>query len=79
MLNQNDYQRNSAAYQNLKGAIASNYPKGWLIGIGNEEIIAAAANFSALQTELRARGVDPRNVLVVEAGVDYPEFVNILL
>jgi hypothetical protein len=47
------------------------------VGIADEQVVGAAADFRTLERELRAQGRDPRTVLVVEAGVDYPERVTI--
>ncbi|MCI0638970.1 MAG: hypothetical protein L0Y72_31785 [Gemmataceae bacterium] len=69
---------NQSAYRRLKETINQTYPKGWFVGIAGEQIIGAAESFPELERSLRARGKDPRTVLVVEAGVDVPEFVTIL-
>ncbi len=75
--NNAEYERNSAAYGRVKEAISRSYPHGWFVGIADEQIVGAAADFRALESILRAQGRDPRRVLVVQAGVDYPEYVNI--
>jgi hypothetical protein len=72
-----EYERNSAAYSRLKETISQNYPHGWFVGIADEQVAGAAADFRALEVLLRALGRDPRRVLVVQAGVDYPEYVTI--
>jgi len=72
-----EYERNSAAYSRLKETIARTYPHGWFVGIADEHIIGAAADFRGLESLLRTQGIDPRRVLVVQAGVDYPEYVTI--
>jgi hypothetical protein len=74
-----EYERNSAAYRRIKVVIKATYPHGWFVGIADEQIIDAAASFRELETQLRTRGRDTRNVLVVEAGVDYPEYASIFI
>jgi hypothetical protein len=49
------------------------------VGIADEQVVGAAANFGELKTLLRSQGRDPRDVLVVEAGVDYPEYATIFV
>jgi hypothetical protein len=72
-----EYERNSAAYSRLKETISRTYPHGWFVGIADEQVVGAAADFRALESILHAQGKDPRRVLVVQAGVDYPEYVTI--
>lgn len=72
-----EYERNSAAYGRLKESISRTYPPGWFVGIADEHVIGAAADFRALESLLRTQGKDPRRVLVVQAGVDYPDYVTI--
>jgi hypothetical protein len=63
----------------MKAAIDKNYPQGWFVAIADDQVIGAAADFHSLEGILRERGADPRNTLVVEAGVDYPEHVTIFV
>ena len=72
-----EYERNNAAYGRLKGTISQTYPHGWFVGIADEQVVGAAADFRTLESLLRDQGKDPRRVLVVQAGVDYPEYVTI--
>lgn len=72
-----EYERNSAAYSRFKETISRTYPHGWFIGIADEQVVGAAADFRALESLLRTQGRDPRRVLVVQAGVDYPEYATI--
>jgi len=74
-----EYERNYVAYRRLKDNISKSYPSGWFVGIADDHVIAAAADFAGLEKLLRAQGKDPRNVLVVQAGVDYPDYVTIFL
>jgi len=68
---------NNAAYQRLKESIRESYPLGWFVAIAQDRIVAASANFRELKDLLRAEGFDPRDVLIAEAGANYPEFVDI--
>ncbi|MGH7174530.1 MAG: hypothetical protein ACRELF_09545 [Gemmataceae bacterium] len=72
-----EYERNNAAYRRLKETISRTYPHNWFVGIADEQVVGAAADFRALESLLRTQGKDPRRVLVVQAGVDYPEYVTI--
>lgn len=72
-----EYQRNSAVYARLKATISQTYPHGWFVGIAEEQVVGAAADFRALESLLRDQGKDPRRVLVVQVGIDYPEYVTI--
>jgi hypothetical protein len=72
-----DRQRNDEAYGRLKETISRSYPHGWFVGIADDQVVGAAADFRALESKLRAQGNDPRQVLVVQAGVDYPDYVTI--
>ncbi len=69
--NDEERERNQASYRRLKETIGTTYPHGWFVGIADDQIVAAAADFRTLETNLRSQGKDPRRVLVVEAGVDY--------
>jgi len=67
-----------AAYRRLKGTIDEKYPRGSFVAI-DDGVIAAAPDFGSLEQSLLASGRDPREVLVVEAGVEYPEYVTIFV
>lgn len=72
-----EYERNSAAYGRLKQSISQSYPHGWFVGIAEEQVVGAAADFRALESLLLDQGKDPRQVLVVQAGMDYPDYITI--
>lgn len=67
----------NAAYQRLKETIRQTYPQGWFVAIVLDRIVAASADFRELKQLVHAEGFDPRNALIVEAGANDPEFVNI--
>jgi len=70
---------NEAAYHQLKDTIAKTYPHGRFVAISSGEIVADAESIRKLHGLLLERGYAPSEVLAVEAGVDYPEFLMILL
>jgi hypothetical protein len=70
---------NDATYRRLKDTIQQTYPRGWFVGIADDQVVGAAADFRELEGLLRSRGRDPRTVLVVQAGVDYPKPVTIFV
>jgi hypothetical protein len=72
-----EYELSSVAYGRLKESMFQTYPHGWFVGIADEQVVGAAADFLALESLLRNQGRDPRRVLVVQAGVDYPEYITI--
>jgi hypothetical protein len=74
---QQAYERNAATFRWLRESIKETYPQGWFVAIADDQIIGAAADFRELKRRLQAAGKDPRRALVVEAGVDYPEYVTI--
>ena len=67
----------NAAYQTLKEKIRQTYPHGYFVSIAQNRIVAATADFRKLKGLVRAEGFDLRNVLIVEAGVSYPDFVSL--
>ena len=68
-----DCAANHAAYRRLKGSIARAYESGRFVAIAGGRIVADADDFNELRTRLTALGKDSPDVLVVQAGVDYPE------
>ncbi|HUY36369.1 MAG TPA: hypothetical protein VMV69_26765 [Pirellulales bacterium] len=72
-------ERDNTALRQMKKTIDEIHPRGWFVAIADDQIVAAAADFHELEGVLRAQGKDPRSILVVEAGVDYPEYVTIFV
>jgi hypothetical protein len=64
---------NNATYWKLRPTIDQTYPKGWAVAIDGGRIIADARTFEELETLLAAQGADSREVLVAEAGFEYPQ------
>jgi len=73
-----DRQLNQAAYRRLRTTIDQTYPKGRYVAIHQGHIIADAASSDELRRHLVTEGLDPTQILFVQAGVDYPEFAFIL-
>ena len=72
-------QKNQAAYRQMKQELAERYPAGWFVAIDDGEVVADAARFLELNAALAAIGKDRPDVMVVQAGVNYPDKVFILL
>jgi hypothetical protein len=72
-------QENQAAFRRLKPVIDRSYPPERFVAIEGGQVIADAASLDELTLALKALGQDSADVLVVQAGVDYPEFVHILI
>lgn len=69
---------NQAAYKRLRGEIDLNYPKGRFIGFADGKVVADAESFEAIDTKLNELGFEPLKTMVVVAGDDMPEYVDIL-
>jgi hypothetical protein len=65
-------EENNAAYWRLRTMIDQTYPKGWAVAIDGGRVIAHARTLEELEVALIARGADSREVLVAEAGFEYP-------
>ncbi len=72
-------EQNHAAFRSLKPTIDQTYPRGRYIAIDGGRIVADAGSFTELTDVLKATGKDSPEVLVVQAGVDYPEYAFILV
>lgn len=72
-----DRQLNQAAYRQLSGFIQKTYPHGRFLAIAEGKIVADAARFDELNSLLLQMGNQSPDVLVVQAGVDYPDAVTI--
>ena len=71
-------QLNQTAYRRLEKQIEETYPHGQFVAIAGGEIVGDASDFMTLYNALKAGGRDPREVLIVQAGHEYPENVVIL-
>lgn len=77
MLSQ-EYLSNNAAFRRMEQEIKRAYPHGHFVAITDEKIVGDSAEFMALRNALIAGGRDPRRVIIVQAGFEYPEKVTIL-
>jgi hypothetical protein len=71
--------KNQAAYDKLKRELCNRYPSGRFVAIDDGQVVADAATFDELTEALAAIGKDRPDVFVVQAGIDYPDEVVILL
>jgi hypothetical protein len=76
---ESEHDLNQAAYRRLKGSIRDSYPPGRFVAIAGGQVVCDADSFPAVYGEVTARGLRPTDVLVVQAGVDYPDYADILV
>ena len=69
---------NEQAFRRMKMAIDARFPAGHWIAFDGGQVIADAPSAQELRPLLIEAGKNPRDVLVVEAGADYPQFATIL-
>ena len=69
---------NEQAFRRMKAALDARFPAGHLIAFDEGRVIADAASFQELGAILTGAGKNPREVFVVQAGADYPQFATIL-
>lgn len=72
-----EYILNQEAFRELRDFIRDNYPSGRFVGIAGGKIVADAARFEDLDSLLDEMGFTSPDVMVVEAGVEYP-YMDIL-
>jgi hypothetical protein len=70
-------QLNEAAYRQLRSFIQQTYPPGRFLAISAGKIVADAASFADVNAMLHDMGNHSAEVLVVQAGIEYPETVVI--
>jgi hypothetical protein len=70
---------NQAAFRRLKPTIDRSYPHGRFVAIDSGAIVADAVQFDELTRQLSAMGRNARDVLIVQAGHDYPDYADILI
>jgi len=68
-----EQKRDEAAYRRLKVSLDQKYPAGHFVAIYDGRVVGDAAVLDDLLAALRRAGLDPRECLAVQAGVDYPE------
>jgi hypothetical protein len=69
---------NEKAFRSLKPHIDQAFPAGRFVAIDEGRIVGDAATFEDLHSKLDRLGKTSKDVLVVQAGVSYPEDVVIL-
>jgi hypothetical protein len=69
--------RNQEAFRQMRDGINQTYPKGRFVAISRGTVVADADDFQLLQAKLHDLGADSPDVLVVQAGIDYPDKVVI--
>ena len=69
---------NEAAFRQLEGFIRQTYPHNHFVAIRGGQIVADAASFEELDTILDALGKEFARTLVVQAGVNYPAYLDML-
>ena len=72
-------EKNEAAYRAVKDELSKRYPPGQFIAFDDGQIVADAASFDELTERLAGLGKDRPDIFVIQAGVDYPEEVFILV
>jgi hypothetical protein len=72
-------QLNQAAHRQLHSFIQQTYPAGRFVAIAGGKIVADAARFDELNAMLQQMGHHSPEVLVVQAGIDYPETATIFV
>ena len=70
-------QKNQDAFRQLRDFIQRTYPPGRFLAISGGQIIADAASFEELDAALYNMGRNSTEILVVQAGVEYPDNVVI--
>lgn len=70
---------NQTAFRRLKSTIDGTYAPGRFVAIDQGRIVADAATFEELRQALGRQGLHSPDVLAVQAGHDYPDYVDILI
>lgn len=70
---------NEAAYRRLRDVIRETYPRGRFVAFAGGKIVADAGSFDELDMMLNQTGFDSPDVLIVQAGVEYPENATIFM
>lgn len=70
---------NRDAYESIKHELTDRYPYGQFLAFDNGVLIADASSFDELTAKLVQLGKDRPDIFVVQAGIEYPDEVFILL
>lgn len=60
-------------YSEIKRQIDRRFPSGRFVAVEAGQVVADADSHRKLVEELHAAGKGPKDMLIVQAGVDYPE------
>ena len=66
-------------YEDLKQDIDRRYPPGQFVAVESGQVIADDESHRKLVEKLKSLGKSPNGMLIVQAGVDYPDTAMILL
>ena len=69
---------NHEAFRSLKQEIDEKYPQGRFVAIDQCRVVADAATFDELNDRLNNMGMNSPDILVIQAGDEYPETTYIL-
>ncbi len=78
MLYEEEQALNQAAYTRLKGEIDRTYPKGRFVALGGGQVIADSESIDAMLVKLAELGWEPLKTMVVQAGDETPDYLEIL-
>ena len=74
-----NHRNNQAAFRKVERELGQRYLSGRSVAFDDGQIVADAAGFDELTEALAAIGKDRPDVFVVQAGVDYPDEVFVLV
>jgi hypothetical protein len=77
LMSQNSH--NQVAYEGLQQEIDRRFPAGHFVAIENGAVLADDATHRQLIDKLRSQGRSPQGMLIVQAGVKYPQSAIIFL
>ena len=72
-------EKNQAAFRIAKQELSDRFPSGQFVAFDDGQIVADAPSFDELTAALVAIGKNGPDVFVVQAGMDYPDEIFILL
>lgn len=75
----NTRETNQASFRRLKPSLDKSYPHGQFVAIDGGQVVADAPSFEELDQKLLGLGKESPDVLVVQAGHEYPEWVDIFI
>jgi len=70
-------QMNQATYRRLRATLNRTYPAGRFVAIDSDRVVADDADFARLVLALGKAGRVPSRVLIIQAGVEFPETATI--